>query len=311
MRIAVVGAGGIGGYYGGLLARQHEVILLARGPHLQAIRESGLRVKSPLGDFVVRPEAATDDAGGMAPVDLLLFCTKTYDTDEAARRVLPLIGEHTAILSLQNGVDAADRIGSIAGMQHMLAGTTWISSAIESPGVIRRASAYQRVAVGELDGETTDRVTVVHDAFSSAGVTAELSRNILAVLWSKFIFIAAAAGIGSLTRLPVSEFRSVPETRRMILGLMNEADAVARGLGVNLPPDAVDQSLDFMDHVAPGIRASMQLDVEAGHRTELESLIGVIGRLGRQQMVPTPIADTIYASLLPIERAARQVPRPQ
>ena len=306
MKIAVIGAGGMGGYYGGVLAqRNHEVTFIARGAHLRALQQNGLQVRSVFGDFLVKPARATDQPADVGPVELILFCTKSYDTDEAAGRALPMIGAETSILSLQNGVDAAERIGRLAGMEHMLAGATWISSAIEGPGTIKQASDFRRVVIGELNGKITPRVRAVKEAFSGTGVAIEISENIQGVLWAKFIFIAAASAFGSLTRLPVGGFRAVPETRALLTNLMRETEAVARGLGVRLSPDAVEKALAFMDSSGPNIKASMQLDVEAGRRTELESIVGFIGRKGRELGIPTPVADMLYAVLLPVELAAQ------
>lgn len=307
MKIVMLGAGGVGGYYGGLLAQQgHEVTFIARGPHLEAIRRAGLQVKSKFGDFVIKPANATDAPSEVGAVDLVLFCTKTYRTDAAVQDAKPLVGPETTVLSLQNGVDAADRIGAVLGMQHMIAGATWISCAILAPGVISQASDFRRIVIGELDGRTTARLQAAHDAFKETGATVEISDNILGVLWTKLIFISAASGFGSLSRLPMAEYRSVPETRALIAALMGETAAVAAANKVKLAPEATESALAFMDKAGPAIKASMQLDVEAGRPSELESLIGVIGRKGRERGVATPVADMIYATLLPGDFKARR-----
>lgn len=307
MKIAIMGTGGVGGYYGGLLAqRGHNVTFIARGAHLKVIQENGLQVKSIHGDFHVKPTQATDHPSQVGPVDLVLFCTKTYSTDEAAQQIKPLVGSETTVLPLQNGIDAADSIGAILGMEHLIGGVTWISSAVEAPGVIKQVSQFRRVVVGELDGQITPRVRTIHNAFEETGVTAELSENILKILWTKFVFISTASSLGSLTRLTIGQYRSIPETRAMMTSLMREVEAVARAQGVELDEDVVQKSLDFIDNAAPQIKPSMQLDVEAGRRSELEAMIGVIGRKGQELGVPTPVADTVYASLLPGEFAAQQ-----
>ncbi|HXF85764.1 MAG TPA: 2-dehydropantoate 2-reductase [Anaerolineales bacterium] len=307
MKILIMGSGGVGGYYGGLLAQQgNDVTFIARGAHLQAIREKGLQVKSIFGDFTVFPAKATDDPAEVGVVDLVLFCTKTYSTDEAARALSPVIGAQTAVLSLQNGVDAVERIGSIVGMDHVLGGATWLSSAVEAPGVIKQVSQFRRIVFGELDGKRSERAQSIHNVLQQTGITVEISENILKVLWTKFVFISAASSLGSLTRLPMGDYRSVPETRAMIVALMREVEALARAQGIALDEDVVQKSLEFMDSAAPHIKASMQLDVEGGRRTELESMVGVIGRKGRELGIPTPTADFVYASLLPIELKARK-----
>jgi 2-dehydropantoate 2-reductase len=307
MKVAIMGTGGVGGYYGGLLAQTgHEVTFIARGAHLKTIQENGLQVKSIFGDFHINPARATEDPAEVGPVDLVLFVTKAYHTDQAAQRIKPLVGAETVVLSLQNGIDAVDRIGPVVGREHMLAGATWLSSAVEAPGVIKQVSQFRRVVLGELDGRVTPRAQAAHQAFQETGITAELSENILKVLWTKFVFISAASSLGSLTRLPMGEYRSVPETRAMIVMLMNEVKDVAQSQGVPLDEDVVQKSLDFMDNAAPHIKASMQLDVEAGRRSELESMVGVIGRKGGESGVPTPVADFVYASLLPVELSAQK-----
>ena len=306
MKIVVMGTGGAGGYYGGLLSKQgHDVTFIARGEHLAAIRKNGLQVKSIHGDFMVSPANATDDPSSVGTPDLILFLTKTYGTDEAVQKIKPIAGKDTAVLSLQNGIDAADRIGLVIGKEHMIAGATWISSAIEAPGVIKQMSEFRRVVIGELDGRNTPRAQAIFQAFKDTGITAELSDNILKVLWTKFVFISAASSFGSLTRLPIGGYRGVPETRALIVQLLREVEAVARRQGIELDADVVEKTLLFIDNNGPKIKPSMQLDVESGHRTEIESMIGVIGRKGRELGVPTPVADALYALLLPVDLSAR------
>jgi len=306
MKIAIMGTGGVGGYYGGLLAQKgYEVTFIARGEHLKAIQKNGLQVKSIHGDFHIQPAQATDDPTQIGLVDLVIFCTKTYSIEKSAEQIKPLIGNNTTVLPLENGIDAAERIGAFVAMQHILGGATWISSAVETPGVIKQVSQFRRVVVGELDGQITPRAQAIHKVFQETGITAELSESILKILWTKFVFISAASSLGALTRLTIGQYRSVPETRAMMTGLMQEVEAVARAQGVNLEKDVVQKSLDFFDHAAPHIKPSMQLDVEAGRRSELESMVGVIGRKGRELSVPTPVADMVYASLLPVEMAAQ------
>ncbi len=308
MKIMIMGTGGVGAYYGGLLAQQgNDVTFIARGAHLEAIHANGLQVKSIFGDFTINPAKATDKPADVGPVDLILFCTKTYSTDEAAQAILPVVGRQTAVLSLQNGVDAAERIGKVIGADHVIGGATWISSAVEAPGVIKQVSKFRRIVFGELDGTHSERIQNIQKVLENIGVTVEVSENILKILWTKFVFISAASSFGSLTRLPMGEYRSIPKTRAMIIGLMREVEAVARAEGIDLDEDVVQKSLDFMDGAAPHIKASMQLDVDAGRKTELEAMVGVIGRKGHDLGIPTPIADFIYASLLPIELKARNV----
>jgi 2-dehydropantoate 2-reductase len=306
MKIMVMGSGGMGAYYGGLLAQQgNDVTFIARGAHLEAIRADGLQVKSIFGDFAVSPAKATDSPAEVGPVDLILFCVKTYGTEEAVKAIQPVIGSQTAVLSLQNGVDAVERIGKVVGLEHVLGGATWISSAVEAPGVIKQVSQFRRIVLGELDGTRSLRIQSIYEVLQKTGATVEVSDAIFKILWTKFVFISSASSLGSLTRLPMGDYRSIPETRAMITALMGEVEALARAQGIMLDRDVIQKSLEFMDNAAPHIKASMQLDVEGGRRTELDSMVGVIGRKGRELGVPTPVADLIFASLLPVELKAR------
>jgi 2-dehydropantoate 2-reductase len=309
MKIAVMGTGGLGGYYGALLARQgEEVNFIARGAHLEAIRKSGLTIKSVHGDFIANPARATDNPAEIGPVDLVLFCVKTYNTEEAAQAIKPMIREEpvdTAVLSLQNGIDAVERVGKVVGAEYMLAGATWISSAIEAPGVISQVSDYRRVVIGEPHGKITPRLEAVGNAFRKTGIALEQSTEIYKIIWNKFVFLSATSGFGSLTRLPVANYRSVPETRALIKRLMEEVQALAQAHGIQLDRDIIEKSLAFMDSVAPKTKPSMQLDVEAGHQTEIKSIIGVIGRKGREFGIATPVADMLYGLLLPVDLNAR------
>jgi 2-dehydropantoate 2-reductase len=306
MEIAIVGTGGVGGYYGGLLARQgHAVTFIARGEHLNAIREKGLQVESVHGDFRIEPAKATDNPAEIGPVELVLFCTKTYANEGAARQVEPIVGPETTVMSLQNGVEAAEQIGRILGSEHLIGGTTWISSSVAAPGVIKQVSQFRRIVLGELNGQITARVQAIFSAFQETGITIELSEDILKILWTKFVFISAISSMGSLTRLPIGEYRDIRESRSMMIGLMREIEALAHAQNIDLDQDVVEQSLDFIDNAAAHIRASMQLDVAAGRRSEIESMVGVIGRKGRELGISTLTADLIYAALLPIDLKAR------
>jgi 2-dehydropantoate 2-reductase len=239
-------------------------------------------------------------------VDLILFSVKTYHTDEAAEAIRPAVGPQTAVLSLQNGIDAAERIGKVVGLEHVLGGATWLSSAVEAPGVINQISQFRRIVFGELGGTHSERIQSIHEVLKNTGSTVEVSEDILKILWTKFVFISAVSSLGSLTRLPMGDYRSVPEARGLLSGLMHEVEALAVAQGIAMDEDVVAKSMDFIDNSGPHIKPSMQLDVEAGRRTEIESMIGVIGRKGRELGVPTPAADFVYASLLPVELKARK-----
>lgn len=302
-----MGSGGVGGYYGGCLGRAgHDVTFIARGAHLKALQDSGLQVSSVHGNFTVAPVRATDKPTEVGLVDLVLVCVKTPQTEQAARAIQPMVGPDTMVLSLQNGIDAAERLGAAVGLERVLGGVTWISSTIEAPGRIRQVSSFRRIVVGELDGSATPRARAVVAALRDSGASVELADDIHKVLWTKFVFIAALSGVGALTRLAVGEYRAIPETRALLVSLMREVEAVARANGIELEADVVEGALDIVDNAAPHIKASMQRDVETGRPSELESMIGVIGRKGRELGVLTPVADMVYAALLPVERLARK-----
>jgi 2-dehydropantoate 2-reductase len=300
MRIAIMGSGGVGGYYGGLLAAAgQEVTFIARGAHLQAIRDKGLHIKSVHGDFTVFPAKASDRPDKVGPVDLVIVATKTYHTNDAAQVIKPLLGVDTVVISLQNGIDAAERIGSAVGMVHMLGGATWLSAALEAPGRIGQYSQFRRIALGELDGRITPRAQAIASVLATTPAVIELVPNIQQVLWTKFVFIAAISALGSLTRVAIGEYRHVPEAREVLAEAMAEVVAVANAKGVSLDEDIIGKTLAFIDASAPDIRPSMQRDLESGRRSELESLIGVVVFLGQELGVSTPVMRFAYTMLKP------------
>jgi 2-dehydropantoate 2-reductase len=300
MRIAIMGSGGVGGYYGGLLAAAgQEVIFIARGGHLRALRDKGLQIKSVHGDFTVFPANATDRPGEIGPVELVIVATKTYHTDDAAQAIKPLIGANTVVISLQNGIDAAERIGSVVGIEHMIGGATWLSAAIEEPGKIGQYSQFRRIALGELDGQITPRAQAITSVLATTPAVIELVPDIKQVLWTKFVFISAISALGALTRVAIGEYRQVPEAREVLTEAMTEVAVLADANGVALETDIIVKTLAFIDASAPDIRPSMQRDLEAGRTSELESLIGVVVRLARERGVPTPVMGLAHALLKP------------
>jgi len=302
MKIAVMGTGGVGGYYGALLARSgQDVTFIARGEHLRAIQAGGLRIKSVHGDFSIEKARAVDDPAAVGPVDLVLFAVKTYDLAAAAAAVLPILGPQTTILPLLNGIDAAEQIGEIAGAHRVIGGATWLSAAVEAPGVIGQYSPFRRVVAGELDGLETPRVRALVEAFRAAGAETELATDIRKILWTKSIFIAATSALGALTRVPIGDYRDVPETRAVLRAALEEAAAVGRAAGAGLDRDIVAKTTAFIDDAAPGLKPSLQRDVEAGRRSELESMIGIVVRMGQARGVPVPILGLAYALLKPGE----------
>ncbi len=298
MKIAIMGAGGIGGYFGGRLAKAGEdVIFIARGAHLQAMRERGLTVRSVLGDFSLPKVPATDNPAEVGVVDLVLVCVKAYDTDAAAQAIRPMVGDMTAVISLQNGVDSADRLVAAVGSGPVLGGLCQISSAVAEPGVIEQVSQFARVVLGELDGRITPRAEGILAAFQKAGIDTTLSTNILKDIWIKFLFIATHGSMTAATRSPIGPIRETPATWEMYVDAMREIDAVARAKGIDLGPGAVENWLEFARGMAAGIKSSMLVDVERGNPLEVETFSGTVIRLGRELGVPTPVHRCLYAIL--------------
>jgi len=299
MRILVVGAGAVGGYFGARLARIGEtVVFLARGEHLAAIRRDGLRVRSTIeGDSVVKVEAV-DSVAGLAPVDMVLFCVKSFDTDAAAAAIRPVIGPDTGVLSLQNGVDNEARIDAALGAGHALGGAAYIFAIIEAPGVIAHRFGG-RIVFGELDGATRPRAERLREAFARAAVPVELSPQITRVLWEKYLMISAQAGMTALTRSPIGVLREIPESWRMYRTIVEEMAAVGRAAGVPLGDGAVEAIMTAAAELDPKAVSSLHHDLLSGRRLELEALHGHACRLGQRLGVPVPTVSAVYAALKP------------
>ncbi len=300
MKIAVVGTGGVGGYFGGLLARAgQDVHFIARGAHLEAIRASGLQVRSSSGEFVVNPALATDRPSEIGPTDVVLFCVKTWDTETAARGVGPLLGRDTAVISFQNGVDNEDILASVLGGEHVLGGVAHVTSSIVEPGVIEQTSAAARIAFGELDGKRTPRVEAFYQAARASGIDAEISDDIQKEIWDKWVFICAMAGVCSVSRASLGQVLATVETRELFFDCMREVAAVGRSRGVRFDSDLIERQLGRAEALGPAARPSMLHDLERGGRIELDSLNGAVVRLGAEQSVQTPINRFITAALRP------------
>jgi 2-dehydropantoate 2-reductase len=299
MRIAVVGAGGVGGYFGAKLARAGEsVVMLARGPHLAAIRRDGIRVRSvPEGESVAKVEAVESFAG-QPPVDIALFCVKAFDTRSAAEALRPVMGPSTGVVSLQNGVDNEETIDDVLGRGVAVGGAAYVFAGIEAPGVIRHTFAG-RIAFGEMDGRLSDRATRLRDALARAGVPVELVSDIRRVLWEKYLLISAQAGMTALTRCPAGVLRETPESWQMYRRIVEELAALARAAGVTLAADVVDTVMKQAAAIAPGAFSSLHDDLVQGKRLELEALHGHAVRLGERHAVPTPMVLAVYAALKP------------
>lgn len=299
MRIAVMGSGGVGGYFGGLLARAKEdVTFIARGAHLEAIKKIGLQVKSVVGDFHVHPKA-THDPADVGPVDLILFCVKAYDTEAAGAQIRPMVGPRTTVLCLLNGVDNEEKLEAILGGEHVLAGVVRILSTISAPGVISQTAGPRTIKHGEKDGRITPRAERILGVLKGAGIQTDISTQIQVDLWEKFLLICAQGGVTALAGLSIGEILACPETAAFYRGVMEEVATVGRAKGVPLSADVVDRAQAFARGLEPHMRSSLAHDLSQGNRLEVETLAGSVVRYGREVGVPTPCNFAIYACLKP------------
>ncbi len=298
MRIAVLGAGGVGGYYGGLLVRAgHPVAMLARGEHLDALRQRGLEVRTPEGTFTAEVEAS-DDPRELGAAELAIVAVKNYSLAEIAPAVKILAEAGAIILPLLNGVDAAERLVA-AGVPdpQVLGGLTEISAVRVGPGIVERRSAFQRVVVGERAGGLSERAERIAAAFRAAGVDARASADITADLWRKLAFIATMAAACGLARSPIGPVRGAPLGRLLIERALREVLAVARARGVALTGNEEAEILRFVDSLPAAMKPSLLFDLESGGRTEIDDLSGAVSRLGREAGVETPVHDVAVAAL--------------
>lgn len=308
MRVAIFGAGGVGGYFGGRLAEAgHSVAFIARGAHLDAILRDGLQVESLAGNFAVRPAEATAAPASVGQVDAVIVCVKAWQVAAAAAAMQPLLGPRSFVVPLLNGVEAADQLAAVVGGDRVLGGLCRIVSYVASPGRIRHAALKPEIEFGERDGRRSARAEALRAAFASAaGVTVAIPDDINVALWEKFLFIAPFSGVGAVTRMPAGSFRNVPETREMLAAAMGEVFQLARARGVALRADAIERTLSFADALPEDATSSMQRDILEGRPSELEAQNGAVVRLGRAALVPTPVNECIYRSLLPAELRAQE-----
>ena len=300
MRIAVVGTGGVGGGFGAALAKAGaDVTFIARGAHLAAMQSQGLRVRSDRGDIHLVPTQATEHPADIGEVDIVLFCVKLWDVENAGQHIKPLIGPDTAVVPLQNGVDAAERLIPILGANAVMGGVAQISASIIGPGLINQVGTFMRMIFGELDGRRSKRGEDFLALCLRAGFEATLSEQILTDLWMKFILLASNASMMAATRQPIGKLRDDPDLRPIFVAAYQEVVDVGRARGVALPADAVDRILDLTGHMPPAMKASMALDLDRGNRLELPWLGGKVVELGRQLGVPTPTHSMMVAMLKP------------
>ncbi len=306
MRIVVVGAGGVGGLFGGLLQRSgEEVAFVARGPQLAALQGGGLEVRSALGTFAVKALAA-EDPSALGKADAVLVAVKTWQVEEVAPRLRPLLGPGTVVVPMENGVEAAGTLAAALGAGPVAGGLTHVLAWVEAPGVVRHVGPAPRVTLGELRGGGSERLDRLADALRRSGMEAVVVPDIESALWEKFLFIDALGSVGAVTRAPIGVVREVSETRVLLVAAMREVEAVAKARGVALPADAVDRSLARIDSLPPDGTASMHRDIVAGKPSELFEQTGAVVRLGAKARVPTPVHEVLFASLLPQETQARR-----
>ncbi len=299
MKIAVMGAGGVGGFFGAKLAGGGaDVAFIARGEHLDAIRRGGLKVTSPLGDLHIHPARATDDPAAIgAPVDVVMVCVKMWDIESAARAIRPIVGPETLVIPFENGVEAPPRLAAVLGEGPVIGGSAHISALVSRPGVVSHNGTLARIYFGEREGGPSRRGERFLKSCVAAGVDAELSQNIGRVIWEKFVFIAAFSGMTALLRKPIGPIRADPETWAMFLAAMEEAAAVARANGVVFDTDPVGAWLPAIAKMPEDYRASMLEDLERGKRLELPWLSGAVARMARELGVAAPVNAFIAAAL--------------
>jgi len=305
MRIAVIGAGGIGGPYGAALANTGaDVIFVARGAHLAALRENGLRIEGDRGETHIRPAQATDDIASIGPVDYVLFCVKLWDVEAVGEQVRPLIGPRTAVIPLQNGIDAAERLIAMLGQDAVMGGTAFVTGSIAAPGVIRQTGTYQRMTFGELDGRISERGERLRNFCAAAGFEGVLSPDVTVPIWDKFLLLVPLSGLNALTRLPLGKWRRDPDLLALYEASLHETVAVGLAQGVRLPPASVEEARAAMRSMPDYHMTSMGNDLIRGNRIELPWFAGKVVELGRRHAIPTPVNAFIYAALKPYVNGA-------
>jgi 2-dehydropantoate 2-reductase len=301
MRVAMMGSGGVGGYFGGRLAASGvDVTFIARGRHLEKMRAAGLRIDSrDLGDATLRPVRATADPREVGEVDYVIVAVKLWDTAGAGREILPMLGPNTTVLSLQNGVDGDDVLAPIVGAERLIGGVAFIASSIGEPGVIKHIGTMQRIVIGERAGGSSPRVDALHAALVAAGVAAEISDDIQRTIWEKFVFLVGLSSTTTLTRTTLGPIREDPDGRQFLLDAMRETVAVGRAHGIALPEDYASDRLAFADGLPTDMTSSMHHDLENGKPLEVAWLSGAVARFGKELGVPTPVNHTVFAALKP------------
>lgn len=298
MRIAAMAAGAVGGYFGGRMAAAgHDVALIARRAHLDALRKDGLKVESVHGDLHLKNVNATDDPKQIGPVDVVLFAVKLWDTEKAAELARPLVGPDTRIITLQNGVDSFERVSAVHGADKTIPGTAYIATVLGGPGVVRHTSKFAILRCGRMDGRPDAKLQAFVDAAKAAHIDIQPQDDMNRERWQKFIFLSSMAGINCATRMEIGKVLADPDTRAFYRKLMEECLAVGQKSGAKVPDNWVDDRMTFSDNAPPGMKASMLHDLEAGNRLELDWLTGKVVALGRELGVPTPASEAVYATV--------------
>ena len=298
MRIAVMAAGAVGGYFGARMAAAgHEVHFIARGAHLDAIRKNGLKIESALGNLHLKDAHVTDNPADVGPVDIVLFAVKLWDTEKAAEQAKPLIGPDTRLITLQNGVDSVERIAPILGPDHVVGGIAFIPTVISAPGVITHSGQFAAMHFGRIDGKPDAKLSAFADAAKAASVEIKISDSINRDRWQKFVFLVALSGITSAARSTIGPIVADPDTRAFFRQLMTETMAVGRAQGVPLTDDFIEERMKFADAAPKGMKASMYHDLERGNRLELDWLAGTVVELAKKANVPVPANEAVYTLL--------------
>jgi 2-dehydropantoate 2-reductase len=300
MRMAVMAAGAVGGYFGARMAAAgHDVAFIARGAHRDAIRRDGLTIESALGDLHLKDVNVTDDPKQVGQVDVVLFAVKLWDTESAGAQTRPLVGPHTRVITLQNGVDSVERVAPILGDEATIGGATYVVTNIARPGVIRHTGALARVRAGRLDGRGDAVLARYVDEMKSAGIDITLSDHMLVDIWKKFVLLSGTSGITASTRQPLGVIRDDEDMRAFFFKLMHETMAVGRAAGVELAADFAAELERSVATFPPTMKASMANDLDAGNRLELDWLAGKVVALGRRHGIATPAQEAVYAILKP------------
>ena len=306
MKIVIYGTGGVGGYFGARLAQAgNAVTFIARGKHMEAIQKNGLQLISPKGDYLVFPANATDNIAEVTDTDLILVCVKTWQLEAAAKEINRVLNEKTMVISLLNGVNNAEVLGSLIDKKHLLGGLCKVVSKIEDFGVINHISFEPTIVFGELNNEKTERALLLEKVLLDAGFTAKLAENIQTEIWSKFLFISTISAIGALTRATIGEIIASPQLRKMMRQTADEIVAVAKEKGVYLSETIVKQQFKMIESQPYNTTSSLQRDMMEGKPSELEAQTGTVVKMGLELGIPTPVNSFMYDSLLPQENKAR------